>query len=56
METSKSKPNASGGLVQPDGVCRPVSRPNRLVETDTELASFSLTLLPNGESGQWQNE
>lgn len=25
-------------------------RPNRLVDTDTELASFSLTLEPNGES------
>jgi hypothetical protein len=26
---------------------------NRSFDTDTELASLSLTLLPNGESGQW---
>jgi hypothetical protein len=26
------------------------------VNTDAELASFSLTLLPNGESGQWQGK
>ena len=28
-------------------------RSNRSVDSDTELASISLTLLPNGESGQW---
>jgi hypothetical protein len=31
-------------------------RPNRLFDTDAELASFSLTLEPNGESDQWGND
>jgi hypothetical protein len=30
-------------------------RPNRLFDTDAELASLSLTLEPNGESDQWGN-
>ena len=29
---------------------------NMAVDADVELASLSLTLLPNGESGQWQRE
>ncbi len=30
--------------------------PNRLFDADAELASFSLTLEPNGESDQWGSD
>lgn len=30
--------------------------PNSFFDTDAELASLSLTFLPDGESGQWQME
>jgi hypothetical protein len=29
---------------------------NKAVNTDAELVSLSLTLLPSGESGQWGEE